>query len=349
MIHCKHDTAVVILSYNGQALHQQFLPQIIEEASGLYDVILIDNASTDDTYHYVQEHFPTVQLIQHTINNGFAQGYHHGLVQIDAKYFVLLSADFEVTPHWFKPVHSLLESNKNIAAAQPKIRYQKEKAMFEYAGGAGGFMDKWAYFFCRGRIIDTLEQDSGQYDDNIETFWASGGCFFVRADLYKVFGGLDIDFFAHMEEIDLCWRFKNAGYQIAACGSSHVYHVGGSVISYGSPQKLFFNFRNSLSLIVKNERSSKLLWLLPLRLVLDGLSAAMFLMQGQPKSIWAIVRAHWSFFGQLPQLLKKRKLNKKLITSRNTIGIYKGSILMDYFLRKKKKFSDLTKITIKQI
>ncbi len=341
MVHCSTDTAVVILSYNGKDLHREFLPLIVEEALNQYDVVLIDNASTDDTYAYVKENFPTVQLIQHKINNGFAQGYHDGLKQIEATYYVLLSADFEVSKGWFTPLHTSISSNAQIAAIQPKILYQKDKTQFEYAGAGGGFMDKWGYMFCRGRLFDTLEKDRNQYNDAIEVFWAGGGCFFVRAELYHQFGGLDLGFYAHMEEIDLCWRMKNAGYKIAYNGASTVYHVGGSVISYGSPIKLFYNYRNSLSLLLKNEKASRLWWLLPWRLVLDGISSAPHLLKGDFKSIWAIIKAHFSFYSKVPSLLKKRRANKKLWQNRNAEGIYNQSIIQQYFIKKVKTADQL--------
>jgi len=349
VIQCTTDTAVVILSYNGKELHKKFLPLIVSESKGLYDVVLIDNASTDNTYDYIRENFPSVQLVQHKINNGFAQGYHDGLQQIKAKFYVLLSADFEVSPGWFTPLHSTIHSNESIAAVQPKILYQKDKTLFEYAGAGGGFMDVWGYMFCRGRLFDNLEKDKNQYDDTVEIFWAGGGCFFVRADLYHQFGGLDLDFYAHMEEIDLCWRMKNSGYKIAYNGMSTVYHVGGSVISYGSPQKLFYNYRNSLSLLFKNEKTSKLLWLLPWRLVLDGVSAAPHLLRGEFASIGAILKAHFSFYGQVPSLLKKRRANKSLWQNRNMEGIYKKSIIAQYFIKKVKTSDQLPDFNPKKL
>ncbi len=209
------------------------------------------------------------------------------------------------------------------------------------AGAAGGFMDKWGYLFCRGRIFSTLEQDMGQYDQPAELFWASGGCFVVRAEVYHHLGGLDPDLFAHMEEIDVCWRMKNAGHTIGYVPGSTVFHVGGSVITYGSPQKTFYNFRNSLVLLLKNEKAGKLLWLLPLRLLLDGIAALQFLASGQFRNIWAIVRAHWSFFLSFGKWYKKRKAVQALVTHRNRKGIYRKSIIFQYFLGGKKKFSDL--------
>lgn len=347
MLICPTGNAVVILSYNGKHLHELFLPKIIAESKGLYDVVLIDNASTDDTYNYVKTHFPEVLLIQHKINNGFAQGYQHGLEQIDAAFFVLLSSDFEVSDNWFAPIISKLQQDDKIAAAQPKILYLKDKKMFEYAGAAGGYMDKWAYVFCRGRIFDTIEKDEAQYDSTQEVFWVSGGCFFVRADVFKNSGGLDLDFFAHMEEIDLCWRIKNAGYKIIACGDSKVYHVGGSVISYGSPQKLFYNYRNNLLMILKNEKTSKILWLIPLRLVLDGISSLPHLLKGKFSSVFAIMKAHFSFYAYIPTMWARR--NKKIIYNKekDVSGLYKQSIILDYFIRKKKKFTDLDKASFR--
>ena len=205
MIVCKHDTAVVVLSYNGQDLHKLFFPLLVAESEGCYDVVLVDNASTDDTAAYVAKHFPQVAIVSISVNKGFANGYYLGLQQIKAQYYVLLCADFEITPRWFQPLHILMQEHVDIAACQPKIKYYKEKNKFEYAGAGGGFIDKWGYLFCRGRIFFTLEEDKGQYDDTIEVFWASGGCMFVRSHVYHQLGGLDSDLYAHMEEVDLCW------------------------------------------------------------------------------------------------------------------------------------------------
>lgn len=341
MIVCHKDTAVVILSYNGTKWHELFLPKIVEQASSGYEVILVDNASTDDTLAYVHAHFPTVKTLSIAINRGFANGYYEALNRIKASYYILLSADFEVTDGWFPPLHKALTSDALLAACQPKIRYWREKEYFEYAGAGGAFMDKFGYMFCRGRIFFDLEQDHGQYNDPIEVFWASGGCLAVNAELYHKVGGLDADLYAHMEEIDLCWRLKNAGYKIGYVGSSTVYHVGGSVISYGSAQKLYYNFRNNLILLIKNETFSKLVWLFPLRLVLDGLAGARLLFKGEIKQCYTIIKAHFHVYGSMGKWIKKRQASKKLITQRNTVGIYPRSIVLDYFLGKKKKFTDL--------
>lgn len=341
MITCQQDTAVVILSYNGKKWHELFLPTIVSEAITGYDVIVVDNASTDDTYQYVADHYPTVKLLQIAVNKGFANGYYEALKQIQAKYYVLLSADFEVTQGWFSPLITAMQRYPGLAACQPKIRYWKDREYFEYAGAAGGFMDKYGYLFCRGRMFNDLEKDHGQYNDDIEIFWASGGCLFVRADLYHKVGGLDPDFYAHMEEVDLCWRLKNAGYKIGYIAQSTVYHVGGSVISYGSPQKLYYNFRNSLILLLKNEKLSRLLWLFPFRLVLDGIAGFKLLLSGRFLECYTIIKAHFNFYGSLGKWLKRRKAANKLITHRNEEGICKRSIVWDYFVIGKKEFSQL--------
>jgi GT2 family glycosyltransferase len=341
MITCSQDTAVVILSYNGKKWHELFLPQIVADADSGYEVIVADNASTDDTLQYVQENFPSVKTIQVAVNKGFANGYHNALQQVQAKYFVLLSADFEVTPGWFTPLINAMHRYEGLAACQPKIRFWRDREYLEYAGAGGGFMDKYGYMFCRGRIFSDLEKDTGQYNNDIEVFWASGGCLMVRADLYHKLGGLDPDFYAHMEEIDLCWRLKNAGYKIGYIGQSTVYHVGGSIISYGSPQKLFYNFRNNLILLVKNEKGAKLLWLFPLRMVLDGIAGLRFLFTGHFTETATIVRAHFNFYGSLGKWIKRRRAAKKMITHRNEAGIYSRSIVWDYFLLRKKTFPEL--------
>jgi GT2 family glycosyltransferase len=341
MFAARQDTAVVILSYNSRKWHELFLPQIVAEANGAYDVIVVDHASTDDTATYIEHDFPFVTLLRLKENHGFAWGYAEALKRISAKYYILLSADFEVTPNWFPPLHAAMEANPDLAACQPKIRYYKDRPYFEYAGAAGGYMDKWGYLFCRGRIFDTLEKDLGQYDDYQEIFWASGGCFVVRSEVYHQLGGLDPDLYAHMEEVDLCWRIKNAGYSIGYVPESTVFHVGGSIITYGSPQKTYYNFRNNLVLLLKNERSSTLLWLLPWRLILDGVAGLQYLAKGQYKNTLAVVKAHWHFFFSFNKWAKKRNQVKDLTNTRNLKGIYRGAIIMEYFLKKHKKFSDL--------
>lgn len=341
MILSEKDTAVVILSYNGRKWHELFLPSIVSESASGYDVIVVDNASTDDTYEYLCREFPSVKTLQIAVNHGFAHGYWEALQQIQAKYYVLLSSDFEVTHNWFPPLLAAMQRYQGLAACQPKIRYWKEREYFEYAGAGGGFMDHLGYLFCRGRVFDQLEKDKGQYDDDIEVFWASGGCLMVKADLYHQVGGLDPDLYAHMEEVDLCWRLKNAGYRIGYIGGSTVFHVGGSVISYGSPQKLYYNFRNNLILLLKNERGSKLLWLFPARLVLDGIAGLQMLLKGQFTETFTIIKAHFHFYRSLGKWLGKRKQAKRQVTVRNKTGIYEKSIVWQYFALRKKQFPAL--------
>ncbi len=343
MVICQNPIAVVVLSYNGKLLHKDFFPLLVSQAKGLYDVVLIDNASTDDTLDYVQQNFPTVKTIKLEINKGFANGYYLGLKQVQAKYYVLLSADFEVTPNWITPLYNLMEQQPSLAACQPKIKYFKDKKMFEYAGAGGGFMDKWGYMFCRGRIFFTLEEDKNQYNDTIQTFWASGGCMFIRSDIYHRAGGLDKDLYAHMEEIDLCWRIQNMGYKIAYCGASTVYHIGGSVISYGSPQKIFYNYRNSLVLLTKNAPKRTLLWLLPLRLLLDGVAGIKALFAGNGKETFTILKAHLSYYTTLHLWLRKRWQNPKIEinTYATSPVIYRKSSIVQYFLKNKKTFTEL--------
>lgn len=335
------DTAVVVLSYNGKSYHEQFFPLLVKESEGLYDVILIDNASTDDTADYVRTNFPSVHIIQLPVNKGFTGGYAEGIKQLSTQYLVLLSADFEVSESWFQPLHSFMNEHSDIAVIQPKIRYQKEKHMFEYAGAAGGFIDSLGYPFCRGRMFFTLEEDKDQYNEPIECFWASGGCFMIRAELFKEFGGLEPDFFAHMEEIDLCWRLKNAGHKIYCVPSSTVFHVGGSVISYGSPQKAYLNFRNGLFMMVKNLPSTELLPKLFIRMSLDGVAAIKGLLSGNFGEFVAILKAHLHFYRGLPGFIRKRKMARKQVKERNLKGIYKGSVVWEYFIKGKKKFSEL--------
>lgn len=341
MYRTRTDTAVVILSYNGFNWHRQFLPGILSEAPGRYDVVVVDNASIDGTGEKVREYFPDVHVIRLEVNRGFTNGYIQGLSQIESKYYVLLSADFEVSPGWFEPLHALMESDPMIAAVQPKIRYWREKHMFEYAGAAGAFIDMLGYPFCRGRIFFTLEEDKGQYDEPVETFWASGGCIMLRSDLYHRFGGLDNNFYAHMEEIDLCWRWKNAGYKVMCEPRSLVYHVGGSVISYGSPEKVYWNYRNGLILLVKNLPSGQLAWKLPLRLILDGIAGLYALSQRRAYETKAILRAHRHFWKGLRRWFRLRRHSRSLVTQPNMKGLYPRSIVWDYFIRGKKHFSDL--------
>lgn len=342
MVVCQKPIAVVVLSYNGKDLHRDFFPELLAEAKDLYEVILVDNASTNGTAEYVRQNFPQVKIVTITVNKGFANGYYVGLQQIEAQYYVLLSADFEITPNWAQPMYDFLEKEPDYAAVQPKIKYYKDKKMFEYAGAGGGYMDQYGFMFCRGRIFFTLEEDHHQYDDTRQVFWASGGCLFIKAKAYQEVGGLDLDLYAHMEEIDLCWRLQSAGYKIGYVGQSTVYHIGGSVISYGSPQKLYYNYRNSLVLLWKNLPSDKLWIIFPTRLIIDGVAGLQALLTGKFIDTYTIIKAHFHFYGGIRLWHKKRKaIVRKVNVYQDSQVIYRGSMVKEYFLNKKKYFSDL--------
>lgn len=333
--------AVVILNYNGKKLLQQFLPTVIEH-SRQADIYVADNASIDDSIIFLQKEFPAIRLIRLKENYGFAKGYNEALKQVDADYFVLLNSDVEVTSNWIAPVIDLMEADKTVAAAQPKILSFNTKDEFEYAGACGGFIDKYGYPFCRGRIFDTLEKDHAQYDKPMEVFWATGACMFVRAKVYNNLQGFDDFYFAHMEEIDLCWRIKNRQNKVLAVPASVVYHVGGGTLNKLSPRKTFLNFRNSLISLTKNNASGNLLFKIIIRFLLDGVAGIKFFVEGNPLHTWAIVKAHFSFYGNLGGTLRKRKAIKQAANYKpSTSQIYKRSIVFDYYLRKKKYFSDL--------
>lgn len=330
-------TAVVILNYNGKKFLEDFLPTVIDKSKDVADIWVADNNSDDGSVELLRNSFPKVNLIINETNGGYATGYNLALKQIEAEYYVLLNSDIEVTDNWIQPVIELMDSDKNIAACQPKIRsfYQRDK--FEYAGASGGFIDKYGYPFCRGRMFQSLETDTGQYDDAIEVFWASGACMFVRASLFHEYGGLDDDFFAHMEEIDLCWRFKNYGYKIMVCPSATVFHVGGGTLPKNSPLKTYLNFRNNFSLLYKNLPSNSLLRVFALRFMLDGIAGLKFLFEGGLQDFFAVIRAHFYFYGNIYKLHKKRKKLKQQKVSQ----IYDGNIVVEHYLRSKNRFSDL--------
>ncbi len=331
--------AVVILNWNGADFLQQFLPSVVAHSDGA-ELWVIDNASTDNSVAFLREQYPSVQIVQNEQNGGFAKGYNDGLKSISAELYVLLNSDIEVTPGWLDPICSLMEQQPEIAACQPKVKSYANKAYFEHAGAAGGFMDKDGYTFCRGRIFAHAEKDEGQYDDSCEIFWSTGACMFIRSEDFHRQKGFDEDFFAHMEEIDLCWRLKNEGKKIWYCSESTVYHVGGGTLDYASPKKTFLNFRNNLFTITKNRRSGWLFWQVYKRLVLDGVAATKFLFSLQLRHIWAVLSAHHHFFWKLPSMLKKRKkLGENL--SINRTGIYPKSIVYQAFVKKKTKFSEL--------
>lgn len=317
--------AVVVLNWNGKKLLEQFLPSVLKfskEAS----VYVIDNASSDDSVTYLKSAFPLVTIIQNKENGGYAKGYNDGLKKIDADIFCLLNSDVEVTKNWLSPIIKIFTAENNTAIIQPKILDFNKRDYFEYAGAAGGFIDKYGYPYCRGRIFNTIEKDNGQYNDVVEIFWASGACLFIRKEVFCELNGLDEAFFAHMEEIDLCWRAKNSDYSIKYVGDSVIFHVGGATLNNTNPKKTFLNFRNSLYAITKNAKGNIALIIL-VRLLLDGIAALKFLFEGKFKHILAILKAHFSFYGHLNELLKQRKQLKNKIKYYN-----KTSIVIDYFV-----------------
>jgi GT2 family glycosyltransferase len=333
--------AVVILNFNGKHHLQKFLPSVIEH-SDAFRIVLADNASTDGSVEFIKSTFPRVTIIQHSTNLGYAGGYNKALEQIGSEYYLLLNSDVEVTENWLKPLVELMDSDPEIASCQPKLLDFTYRETFEYAGASGGYMDYLGYPFCRGRIFNSLEKDEHQYDSKQEVFWASGASMMLRADHFWKAGGFDEDYFAHMEEIDLCWRLKNLGYKIYVEPKSVVYHLGAGTLKKTSARKTYLNFRNNISTLVKNEKSSRLLLKLPARLILDGVAAIKFLVEGHPAHLFAVIRAHFSFYFRFPSLLiKKGSMKVKPGFRYNRSQTYKGTLVFDYFIRRKKKFSDL--------
>ena len=330
-------TAVVILNYNGKKFLEDFLPTVIDKSKDVADIWVADNNSSDGSVELLKSDFPEVNLIINKVNGGYATGYNLALKQIEAEYYILLNSDIEVTDNWIEPVIELMDSDKNIAACQPKILSFYEKDKFEYAGASGGFIDKYGYPFCRGRLFQSLETDTGQYNDAVEVFWASGACMFVRADLFHKHGGLDDDFFAHMEEIDLCWRLKNYGHKIMVCPSSTVFHVGGGTLPKNSPRKTYLNFRNNFSLLYKNLPANRLFQVFALRLLLDGVAGIKFLLEGGFQDFLAVIKAHFYFYRNIGKLRNKRKKLKQGKVSQ----IYDGNIVVEHYLKRKNRFSDL--------
>lgn len=330
--------AVVILNYNGRSLLQKFLPSVIQ-FSGSSKIIVADNHSTDDSVELVKKEFPSVEIINIHANLGFCGGYNYALKKVEADYYVLLNSDVEVTPNWINPAIELFERDSTIGVVQPKILSYHNKTKFEYAGAAGGFVDALGYPFCRGRIFQTLEEDEGQYNDVCPVFWATGACLFIRSSLFHSTGGFDENFFAHMEEIDLCWRIQRSGYKVYYQGHSAVYHVGGGTLSASNPRKTYLNFRNGLSLIVKNMSAGEVWYKLPIRVLLDWLAALKFLLEGNPKDTMALLKAHLHFIRNFGKDIAKRAA--QLPSNTNVLPIYPRSIAFDYYILRKKKFSGL--------
>ena len=329
--------AVVILNWNGQKFLDKFLPGVLQFSLAEADVYVADNASTDNSIAFLKENFPEVRIIQNDGNGGFAKGYNDALKQINANYYILLNSDVQVSEGWISPLINTLESDPNIAACQPMILSYADKNKFEYAGAAGGYIDKYGYPFCRGRIFQTLETNTGQYNDKKEIFWATGACMFVRASIYHELGGLDERFFAHMEEIDFCWRAKNKGYSIMYDGSSKVHHVGGGTLPKQSWRKTYLNMRNNNIMLFKNLPSNKLFPIFFARLFLDAIAAIKFLMDGGFRNLWAVVKAHWQFFALIPSLYHERKSESQIAMTK----IYQKNMVVEHYIKGKKKFSEL--------
>ena len=327
--------AVVILNWNGEKLLKQFLPTVLSFSKEA-NIYVADNASTDGSVSFVTNNFPEVTIIQNKINGGYAKGYNDALKQVKEDIFVLLNSDVLVTKNWLSPIIENFENDPNLVAAQPKILDFNNKEYFEYAGAAGGFIDQFGYPYCRGRIFDTIEKDIGQYNDTKEIFWASGACLFIKKSAFEAAQGFDEDFFAHQEEIDLCWRLHKNGGKVKYIGTPTVYHVGGATLQNVNPQKTFLNFRNTLLTLLKNVKGTKVYVLLFCRLLLDALAAFQFLFQGKFKHVLAILKAHFSFYNLFFNFLKKRKIHASHFKY-----YHKNSIVWSYFLLNKKHFNDL--------
>lgn len=329
--------AIVILNWNGEVLLERYLPQVVKY-SGDADIYVADNASTDGSVAFVQENFPSVILIQNSSNYGFAKGYNDALKKVDADIYCLLNSDVEVTPGWLEPIKEAFLKIPDASIIQPKILDLLRRDYFEYAGACGGFLDQFGYPFCRGRIFQAIEKDEGQYDDTIEIFWATGACMFIKSEVFHSLGGFDEDYFAHQEEVDLCWRAQNNGLKVYYVGASHIYHLGGSTLSNMNPKKTYLNFRNSLYSITKNLPRKKAFPIIFARLILDGIAGIRFIMLLKPAHCLAIVRAHLSYYRHFGKMYRKRE-------KANFITMYyvTKSIVWSYFVDHIRNFNILVK------
>lgn len=335
-------TTIAILNYNGQQLLASYLPSIIEFCPDNTSVCIIDNCSTDDSCLFIESNYPDIRLIRLDKNYGYAGGYNEGLRFVKSEYLVLLNSDITVDQDWLTPIIGYMDERPEIGVCQPKIKSLKEPEKFEYAGAAGGWIDRWGYPFCKGRIFDHIETDHNQYNDPGPIFWASGAAFVVRREIFHQLEGFDHDFFAHMEEIDLCWRIQRYGYEIHTFPQTHVFHLGGGTLSYQNTRKTYLNFRNNLYLLTKNQEKKNFIITIFTRLILDGLSGIKFLFDRKPAFIFSILKAHLSYYRNIPDLLRKRKqMNKRFKATAKIYGRYKGSIVYAYFIQKIKKFGEL--------
>lgn len=333
-----NSVSIVILNFNGKHFLEKFLRRVIQCSQG-HEVVVVDNCSFDDSIVFLKTSFPEVRIIEFDENLGFCQGYNRALRQVASDFFVILNSDVEVTEGWLDPMLALFTSDPKVAAIQPKLLDYHHRDKFEYAGGAGGFIDHFGYPFCRGRIFDSIETDYGQYDDNREIFWATGACLMIRAELFREYEGFDMDFFAHMEEIDLCWRMKKDGYKVMYCGASAVYHVGGGTLPASNPRKTYLNFRNSLLVLFKNLPFSEMLLKVPFRFIIDYAATLKFIWDGKWKDAAMIFKAHWYIARHFGQFIRKRKGNS--IPFKILSGVYRGFLLFQYHIAGVRKFTDL--------
>jgi GT2 family glycosyltransferase len=333
-------TSIVILNFNGKNLLRQFLPSVIQHSKEA-EIVVADNGSTDQSLFVLKSEFPQVRIIALEKNYGFCGGYNRALKQVQADYYLLLNSDVEVTEGWLKPLTNMLDRDPTIAAVQPKILSYQDRNKFEYAGAAGGFIDTLGYPFCRGRVFQYVEQDIGQYDDEREIFWATGACFLIRSKIYHHFNGLDEDFFAHMEEIDLCWKMNRASYKICYSGKSKVYHKGAGTLEYENPFKTYLNFRNGLMLIFKHLNTPELVYKLPFRMMLDWFAAVVFFAKGNRKNAASIFRAHWHFLRHMRRLLQKRSSIQSAFPTYSKANVHPGLIIFDYYLHNRKRLKSI--------
>lgn len=342
----RNEASVVILNYNGRQHLQNFLPSVVRFSQG-YKIIVADNASTDESLKFVKENYPRIKIISLTRNHGFAAGYNQAIAEVNAEYIVLLNSDVEVTNQWIDRLLDFIRNHPDAGAVQPKIKAYDHKSIFEYAGAAGGLIDRFGYPFCQGRILSEVEEDFGQYDQAKEIFWTTGAAMVIRKNLFQKIGGFDPDFFAHMEEIDLCWRLKQMGYKMYVVPNSVVYHKGGGTLAYDSPRKTYLNFRNGMSLLLKNEKGLTLLWLLPVRIILDLVAALRFLVVGEGENALAVVRALVYSVINFPKTwFKRRKILKlrkryKVGEDNSEAGRYRGSIIWEFFIKGRRKYHEL--------
>ncbi len=336
-----HRTAIVILNWNGKGYLEKFLPSVIAFSSHNARVIVADNASSDDSVPFLRKQFPQVEIIQLEKNFGFTGGYNRALELVEAEYFVLLNSDVEVTEGWLDPLEKFMDEYPQAAACQPKIKSFADRHLFEHAGACGGFIDFLGYPFCRGRIYNTLEADQGQYEKPMQVFWATGACLMIRSAAFREAEGFDERFFAHMEEIDLCWRLQQSGKEIFVIPSSTVFHVGGGTLPKSNPRKTFYNFRNNLMMLFKNLPGHRLIWLIPVRLVLDGLAGIKFFFDGDRHDTFAVIKAHFAFYRFVLTHAGARIHRQRRVKVHPSKGIYHKSIAVEYYLRKKQYFKEL--------